>query len=67
MNSVSDPKVYSRFWSIYFTALLDTSEAYRQMADIKYQMEDSVKHNFLDPLAHVQQTDIKEVNVCLPG
>uniref|UniRef100_A0A0N5A8S6 SH3 domain-containing GRB2-like protein n=1 Tax=Syphacia muris TaxID=451379 RepID=A0A0N5A8S6_9BILA len=43
-------------------ALLDTSEAYRQMADIKYQMEDSVKHNFLDPLSHVQQTDIKEVN-----
>lgn len=43
-------------------ALLDASEAYRQMAEIKYQMEDSVKHNFLDPLAQVQQTDLKEVN-----
>ncbi|VDM47545.1 unnamed protein product [Toxocara canis] len=43
-------------------ALLDASEAYRQMADIKYQMEDNVKHNFLDPLAHLQQTDLKEVN-----
>uniref|UniRef100_F1L706 Endophilin-A2 n=1 Tax=Ascaris suum TaxID=6253 RepID=F1L706_ASCSU len=43
-------------------ALMDASEAYRQMADIKYQMEDNVKHNFLDPLAHLQQTDLKEVN-----
>ncbi|EFO21715.1 BAR domain-containing protein [Loa loa] len=43
-------------------ALIDASEAYRQLADIKYQMEDSVKHNFLDPLAHLQQTDLKEVN-----
>uniref|UniRef100_A0AAF5Q0P9 BAR domain-containing protein n=1 Tax=Wuchereria bancrofti TaxID=6293 RepID=A0AAF5Q0P9_WUCBA len=43
-------------------ALIDASEAYRQLADIKYQMEDNVKHNFLDPLAHLQQTDLKEVN-----
>lgn len=46
------------------SALIDASEAYRQLADIKYQMEDNVKHNFLDPLAHLQQTDLKEVNVC---
>lgn len=45
------------------SALIDASEAYRQLADIKYQMEDNVKHNFLDPLAHLQQTDLKEVNV----
>uniref|UniRef100_A0A915PM11 SH3 domain-containing protein n=1 Tax=Setaria digitata TaxID=48799 RepID=A0A915PM11_9BILA len=43
-------------------ALIDASEAYRQLADIKYQMEDNVKHNFLDPLAHLQQTDLKVVN-----
>ncbi|VDK28297.1 unnamed protein product [Anisakis simplex] len=42
--------------------MMDASEVYRQMADIKYQMEDNVKHNFLDPLAHLQQTDLKEVN-----
>uniref|UniRef100_A0A2K6W7K1 Uncharacterized protein n=1 Tax=Onchocerca volvulus TaxID=6282 RepID=A0A2K6W7K1_ONCVO len=43
-------------------ALIDASEAYRQLADIKYQMEDNVKHHFLDPLAHLQQIDLKEVN-----
>ncbi|VDN51081.1 unnamed protein product [Dracunculus medinensis] len=43
-------------------ALMDASEVYRQMADIKYQLEDCVKHNFLDPLAHLLQTDLKEVN-----
>lgn len=42
---------------------MDASEVYRQMADIKYQLEDCVKHNFLDPLAHLLQTDLKEVNV----
>lgn len=52
-------------FSIHISALIDASEAYRQLADIKYQMEDNVKHNFLDPLAHLQQTDLKEVNVCL--
>lgn len=43
-------------------ALMDTSEAYRQLADIKYQMEDTVKHNFLDPLTHLQNNELKDVN-----
>lgn len=34
------------------------------MADIKYQMEDNVKQNFLDPLTHLQNNELKEVNVC---
>uniref|UniRef100_A0AC34QI39 Uncharacterized protein n=1 Tax=Panagrolaimus sp. JU765 TaxID=591449 RepID=A0AC34QI39_9BILA len=42
-------------------ALKDCSEAYRQMADIKYQMEDQVKHTFLDPITHLQNTELKEV------
>lgn len=50
------------YW--YFSALMDVSEAYRQMSDIKYQMEGNVEQNFLDPLAHLQQTDLREVNVC---
>lgn len=45
------------------TALVDASEAYRQMADIKYQLEDVVKHNFLDPIQHMQANELKDVNV----
>ncbi|PAV59951.1 hypothetical protein WR25_18034 isoform B [Diploscapter pachys] len=43
-------------------ALVDAGEAYRQMADVKYQMEDNVKQNFLDPLTHLQNNELKEVN-----
>jgi len=43
-------------------SLRDCSEAYRQMADIKYQMEDQVKHNFLDPITHLQNNELKDVN-----
>uniref|UniRef100_A0A914Y3D4 Uncharacterized protein n=1 Tax=Panagrolaimus superbus TaxID=310955 RepID=A0A914Y3D4_9BILA len=42
-------------------ALKDCAESYRQMADIKYQLEDVVKHNFLDPITHLQNTELKEV------
>jgi endophilin-A len=44
-------------------SLNDTSEAFRQMADIKYQLEDVVKHNFLDPITHLQNNELKDVNV----
>uniref|UniRef100_A0A1I7UEH9 SH3 domain-containing GRB2-like protein n=1 Tax=Caenorhabditis tropicalis TaxID=1561998 RepID=A0A1I7UEH9_9PELO len=43
-------------------ALNDAAEGYRQMADIKYQMEDNVKQNFLDPLTHLQNNELKDVN-----
>ncbi|CAJ0593905.1 unnamed protein product [Cylicocyclus nassatus] len=43
-------------------ALLEAAEAYRHMADIKYQMEENVKHNFLDPLTHLQNNELKDVN-----
>lgn len=42
---------------------MDAGEAYRQMADVKYQMEDNVKQNFLDPLTHLQNNELKDVNV----
>uniref|UniRef100_A0AC34G8I3 BAR domain-containing protein n=1 Tax=Panagrolaimus sp. ES5 TaxID=591445 RepID=A0AC34G8I3_9BILA len=42
-------------------ALKDCAESYRQMADIKYSLEDVVKHNFLDPITHLQNTELKEV------
>ncbi|GMT08087.1 hypothetical protein PENTCL1PPCAC_30261, partial [Pristionchus entomophagus] len=43
-------------------ALVDSGEAYRQCADIKYQMEDTVKRNFIDPLTHMQNNELKDVN-----
>jgi len=43
--------------------LVEAGESYRQLAEVKYSMEDNVKQNFLDPLAHIQNKDLKEVNV----
>ncbi|CAI4225300.1 unnamed protein product [Auanema sp. JU1783] len=43
-------------------ALVDCSETFRQMADVKYQMEDNLKQNFIDPLTHLQNNELKEVN-----
>jgi len=46
-------------------ALVEAGESYRQLAEVKYSMEDNVKQNFLDPLAHIQNKDLKEVNVSI--
>lgn len=43
-------------------ALVESGEAYKQMAEIKYSLEDSVKQNFLDPFTAMQQRDLKEIN-----
>ena len=45
------------------SALVDSGEAFRQMADIKYNLEDTIKQNFLDPLTVLQQKDLKELAV----
>ena len=44
-------------------ALMETGESYREMADVKYSLEDNVKQNFIEPLLHLQTKDLKEVNV----
>lgn len=38
-------------------------ESLRQMADIKYSLDDNIKQNFLEPLHHLQTKDLKEVMV----
>jgi endophilin-A len=38
-------------------------EALREMAEIKYTLEDNVKQNFLEPLTHMQSKDLKDVMV----
>ena len=35
----------------------------KQIADIKYALDDNMKQNFLEPLHHLQTKDLKEVMV----
>lgn len=48
--------------SLFGQGLTESGESYKQLAEIKYAMEDAVKQNFLEPLQHLQNKDIKEVN-----
>ena len=49
--------------SNFGTSLVNMGEALRQMAGIKYALEDNIKQNFLDPLAHIKDNELKEVMV----
>jgi len=44
-------------------ALIECGETYRQLAEVKYSLEDTVRQNFIEPLLHLQSKDLKEVNV----
>lgn len=44
-------------------SLVEMGEALRQMAEVKFALEDSVKQNFLEPLTHLQNKDIRDVMV----
>lgn len=44
---------------------MEAGESFKQLADYKYSLEDNVKQNFLEPFTHLQNKDIKEVNVRL--
>ena len=47
--------------SIFAESLIEMGESLKQMADLKYALDDNVKQNFLEPLHHVQSKDLKEV------
>lgn len=42
-------------------ALVEAGESLKQIADVKYSLDNNVKQNFLDPLHHLQNNDLKEV------
>lgn len=44
-------------------SLIEMGESLRQMADVKYALDDNIKQNFLEPLHHLQTKDLKEVMV----
>ncbi|CAB3373773.1 Hypothetical predicted protein [Cloeon dipterum] len=42
-------------------SLVEFGEALKQMADVKYSLDDNIKQNFLEPLHALQMKDLKEV------
>lgn len=51
------------FVSIKAQSLVEFGESLKQMADVKYALDDNVKQNFLEPLHQLQMKDLKEVMV----
>ncbi|XP_047003263.1 endophilin-A isoform X6 [Schistocerca americana] len=47
--------------SLFGSALCEMGESMKQMADVKYSLDDNIKQNFLEPLHHLQTKDLKEV------
>lgn len=43
--------------------MIEFGESLKQMADVKYALDDNIKQNFLEPLHQLQTKDIKEVMV----
>lgn len=51
--------------SLFGNALVEMGESLKQMADVKYSLDDNIKQNFLEPLHHLQTKDLKEVMVSI--
>lgn len=56
----NDPQDFENS-SVFAAALIEMGESMKQMADLKYALDDNVKQNFLEPLHHTQTKDLKEV------
>ncbi|XP_055883771.1 endophilin-A3-like isoform X2 [Biomphalaria glabrata] len=48
--------------SVFGGCLIEAGESFKHLAEIKYNLEDNVKQNFLEPLNQLQNKDLKEVN-----
>ncbi|XP_005089724.1 endophilin-A3 isoform X2 [Aplysia californica] len=48
--------------SVFGACLVEAGESFKHLAEIKYNLEDNVKQNFLEPLNQLQNKDLKEVN-----
>ncbi|XP_055538556.1 endophilin-A isoform X4 [Wyeomyia smithii] len=47
--------------SIFANSLVEMGDSLKQMADVKYSLDDNIKQNFLEPLHQLQTKDLKEV------
>ena len=45
---------------MFASSLIESGEALKGMADLKYALDDNVKQNYLEPLHHLQSKDLKE-------
>ena len=60
---------HDRIYFVFTTgiAMVDTGESMKQLSDIKDNLDFNVKQNFLDPLQHLKDKDLKEVTVSTIG
>lgn len=47
--------------TIFAQCMIEMGESLKQMADVKYSLDDNIKQSFLEPLHHLQTKDLKEV------
>ncbi|XP_047506183.1 endophilin-A isoform X1 [Pieris napi] len=47
--------------TVFSQCMIEMGEALKQMADVKYSLDDNIKQGFLEPLHHLQTKDLKEV------
>lgn len=47
--------------NLFGQSLVETGESYKQLAEAKYTLEDTVKQNYLEPLHHLKSKDLHEV------
>ena len=51
--------------SMFGNALVVMGEGLKQMADVKYSLDDNIKQIFLEPLHHLKTKDLKDVMVTM--
>ncbi|XP_030833252.1 endophilin-A3 isoform X2 [Strongylocentrotus purpuratus] len=47
--------------SVFGNGLLEVGEAHKQLADIKDSLDFNIRQNFLEPLDHLRQKELKEI------
>uniref|UniRef100_A0A8W7PWF4 BAR domain-containing protein n=2 Tax=Anopheles coluzzii TaxID=1518534 RepID=A0A8W7PWF4_ANOCL len=56
-----NPTARAKMAAVKASALVEMGDSLKQMADVKYSLDDNIKQNFLEPLHQLQTKDLKEV------